>query len=193
MKGFLYGLVVGALCLWGLERVFAPTTDYTRALERNELALVTVLKRQRLDVAHDTVRVTKLLADWPTLRGLFMAAPTAALPSLIPLRRDIILWGDSLAVSCNDLKRDATAALSTSAALIDNRGEQRDAYKSIARGAFLHPSLSVLGSLAPSAKIEGELAAGRTWQVMLRGTLEADTSGFRRRLEFGVRRSFHLF
>lgn len=112
---------------------------------------------------------------------------TLCVPKVVILTADAALRADSAL----QVTTDSLADLESRHAATAER--QASAWKSVARPPWLTSSIALLGSQAPSVRLEGELVAGRGWQVVLRGTLEADTAGSRRRLEAGIRKTFRLF
>lgn len=145
--------------------------------------------RRRRELAR--VPVTVLRTRWRS----FDLDPVAIArgPDSLCVPKTIILTADSL------IKADESLQAVTDT-LADSEGEhaataerQAGAYKGLARKPWLSATVGALARLDPAVRLEGELAAGRDWQVVVRGVVEADTAGTQRRLEVGVRRTFRLF
>lgn len=146
------------------------------------------LRRQR-EEARKPVLI--LRPRWQSF-GLDPAAISRG-PDTLCVPKTVILTADAL-IRADETLQAATDSLADSETEHAATAErQADDWKNVARSPWLTASAGAFARLNLAVRLEGELAAGRDWQVVVRGTLEADTAGTQRRLEVGVRRTFRLF
>ena len=181
MRGFLSGCLVGALCLWGVERVFAPTTDYTQALEHNEQAW-------RIRAAHtkDTLLAqvdtfTRLKTRWDTLK----VHATDSLTDTLYVER-LVEAGDSTIRSCGNALNTCQQLAALERMRADTAMKLANAYKVMARGRFLRFGAEV--TTGPDGWTPaGDVQAGHRWSAVARLELPLNHPPV---LRYGVRYEF---
>lgn len=181
MKGFLSGLIVGALCLWGLERAFAPTTDYTQALERNEQAWQTRARHTRDTLIAEVDTFTRLKTRWDTLR----IHVTDSLIDTLYVQR-LVEAGDSAIRSCGTALNTCQHLAELERMRADTAMKLANLYKTMARGRFLRLGAEVTtgdGGWMPA----GDVQAGHRWSAVARLELPVNHPPV---LRYGVRYEF---
>lgn len=180
MRGFVSGCLVGALCLWGLERAFAPTTDYTQALEHNEQAWQTRAKHTKDTLIAQVDTFTRWKTRWDTLK----VHATDSLTDTLYVER-LVDAGDSTIRSCGIALSTCQHLAEIERMRADTAMKLADLYKTMARGRFLRfgGEVTTGDGLRPAVDVQ----AGHRWSAVARVELPVNHPPI---VRYGIRYEF---